>query len=92
MTYGTWSTVDAPTENHEEAFHWLKEEFLTIDGNVRTLWNDHDFGRYLSFEIDRPENGCEHDGIVNEELCSLCQCEWDDAANAIEEEYSNKFF
>jgi len=104
---GTWTTFDCPvisdnetkvTEVTSEALAWLREQFNPIDGRVRRVSNPHDFGYYLSFEIDTPEwlDGHSVDDCECEELpekCDTCKA-YDDfigKANAIETAYSEKF-
>uniref|UniRef100_A0A6H2A640 Uncharacterized protein n=1 Tax=viral metagenome TaxID=1070528 RepID=A0A6H2A640_9ZZZZ len=52
MNYGTYTTMDAPTEKEDEALEYLQGEFKKIGGTVKIKNNAHDFGSYPSFEID----------------------------------------
>ena len=52
MKLGTYTTIDSPSPPNGEAFEDLKKEFLKIDGRAWEKMNAHDFGSYLSFEID----------------------------------------
>lgn len=97
--YGTWTTFDSPAnDKHEEAFEWLSEKFSEIGGFVWIKQNDHDFGTYPSFEVNKPRK---YDDLIEcDEICGECEdCElerkydkWVDKANEIEKEYSSKFF
>lgn len=94
MTYGTYTTIDCPTEKIEEAQKFLEEQFDKIGGKVRKIMNGHDFGSYPSFEIDYP--------IHLEEVDEDCECtaeeslceeknDWITEANVIETAYYSKF-
>lgn len=97
MRLGTWTTIDCPTKNIDEAESFLTEKFGEIGGYVRKVSNSHDFGPYPSFEIDMPtkfedidEDFVDEDD--EEEMALLNQKEeWTDKANQIESEYSEKF-
>ena len=97
MRLGTWSTFDCPEETkiRLEAFIWLRNKVEEIDGNIRIGFNDHDFGRYPSFEVDMPRGMIEpdYDYESSEEenkLASEYEA-WVDKINEIESEYNNKF-
>ena len=97
MKLGTYSTIDVPTKQEEQAQDWLTARFKAIGGTVRRIMNPHDFGSYPSFEIDypdklegidtddEPEDDAELDALIHEKDI------WHDKANAIEAEYSKKF-
>lgn len=94
MELGTYSTIDCPTQNIEEAYEWLQGKFEEIGGYVRKVMNPHDFGKYPSFEIDYPKELDEHGG----DDCVVCEVgeecpldEWHDKANIIEAKYNEKF-
>ena len=89
--YGTYSTIDCPTEEQNEALEFLKLEFEKIGGDVRKVMNDHDFGPYPSFEIDYPDklNDIDEYNISVEQQKMLD--EWHESADRIQEDYFNKF-
>jgi hypothetical protein len=98
---GTWDTFDAPVDEKERviAFEWLESKFDEIDGYVWKKNNDHDFGTYVSFEVDLPErfeyvDYCYDDCDDDCEDCELSykKDKWIDLANVISSEYSKKFF
>lgn len=103
--YGSYTTIDAPTEKEDEALEFLKIEFDKIDARVYRKMNDHDFGGYPTFEVNYPYWELEHDadGGFDEDGefdgCLTCHdelgCpkldEWHDKANEIEDAYSKKF-
>jgi hypothetical protein len=103
MNYGTYSTIDCPTQKLEEAHSWLIDKFSEIGGTVRKLSNPHEFGNYPSFEIDYPSNVedakdfidlGEDDPEVSEEELNEKQGivdDWIDKANEIEAVYNKKF-
>ena len=95
MKYGTYTTIDCPTNNFQEAYTFLSEEFSKINGRVRKVMNDHDFGGYPSFEIDYPE---ELEDIIEDENydddennLSIKKDKWIEQANEIESDYCKKF-
>ena len=94
--YGSYTTIDAPTENKEEALAFLIEEFDKIGGTVRKVFNTHDFGRYPSFEIDYPEGmedideDEEYEDDANKQLADKKR-DWHVSANQVEEAYGEKF-
>jgi len=98
---GTWTTFDCPTDKVDEAFNWLYDRFEIIGGNVRKVWNDHDFGPYPSFEIDIPSDLEEVDDdpylMEGEELDEETKNQieekdkWIEEANKIEADYSQQF-
>jgi len=55
MKYGTYTTIDTPTKNIEEAYTFLVKEFNKIKSGVLKIQNPHDFGWYPSFEINYPD-------------------------------------
>ena len=88
---GTYTTFDCPTKKEAEAFEYLQGKFEAIGGIVRKVDNPHDFGMYLSFEVDYPtelEYVLEDD--EDQELVNQ-KDEWHDKANKIYTEYSKKF-
>ena len=100
-SYGTWTTFDAPMDGKEKqiAFEWLESKFDEIEGYVWKKNNPHDFGTYVSFEVDLPERFEYVDECYEDcdESCSDCKLyyqkeKWSDLANEIQKEYSKKFF
>jgi hypothetical protein len=92
---GTYTTFDCPVDEVKtaEGLAWLKEKFEAIDGSVRQVMNDHDFGGYPSFEIDYPEHLeyiDENDESESEETIEELS-EWHNKANDIEAEFNEKF-
>lgn len=82
---GSFTTIDCPTKNVEEAFDFLNEQFEKIGGLVRKIINSHEFGSYPSFEVDFPSRFEElDDGDPDKE-------HWYEEANRIIEEYQKKF-
>lgn len=82
----------------KEAHEWLQKEFDKIGGKVRVYNNDHDFGVYQSFEIDYPKEIENINFYGNEDEMSDDDLElenkkqdWEDNADKIQVEYSNKF-
>jgi len=98
---GTYSTIDCPTDNIDEAYDYLIECFNIIDGSVRKISNRHDFGPYPSFEIDYPykiecidnDPWLEEGEELSDEDKTLIEEKdnWIDEANIIENNYSTKF-
>jgi hypothetical protein len=95
---GSYTTIDCPTKNIDQALEYLKLEFDKIDANVRKVANDHDMGYYPSFEIDYPSKfddlEYETDDGDNPEAINDLFAErdtWHDKANAIESAYGVKF-
>ena len=102
---GSFATFDCPAsmdltaeqykELKREAFDFLDDKFSKIGGRVFKFWNPHDFGAYLSFEVDYPkdlENIEEDDGtesFIKEEW--LKKEEWENEAEKIRSAYSKKF-
>ena len=105
MRLGTYSTIDCTTDKIDEAFQFLQKEFEKIGGEVRKIYNPHDFGAYPSFEIDCPYkikeikdwlSMNEFEELTNEELGEYDKKEkmaddWQDKANEIESKYNKKF-
>ena len=96
--------MDCPTDKVSEAEKFLTEEFDKIGGEVRKVMNPHDFGSYLSFEIDCPQEIEEaknriddveyEDNMLGDDDIELLEqkvSDWHDKANQVEEAYSNKF-
>jgi hypothetical protein len=95
MKLGTYTTIDCPTDKVEEAENFLKERFDLIQGNVRKVYNAHDFAPYPSFEIDFPkdlESLEEEENLSEEQMDKLAEKEaWIATARNIQEEYNKKF-
>ena len=101
MRLGSYSTIDCPTDKLDEAYEFLKERFDLIGGNVRKIYNDHDFGPYPSFEVDYPDEleyvdddpWLEEGEEISDEDNALIEQKdnWLKEANKIEDEYSKKF-
>lgn len=95
MRYGTYTTLDTPTENQQKAKDFLIGEFEKIGVPVREIINPHDFGNYPSFEIDYPYHleDLNDDDESGDNISLLDERdEWHDKANKIESEYNNLFF
>jgi hypothetical protein len=96
MKLGTWTTIDCPTKQQNEALEWLVSQFEKIDGQVRLQMNPHDFGEYPSFEINYPtelediDADEDYENDADQQL-ALKKSEWHDKANEIEEKYHKKF-
>ena len=99
---GTYTTFDCPEMNGQsninlEAFAWLNKVVSEIDGKVRIIFNEHDFGTYPSFEIDYP-HGLEdvddeifsEDDEYNSKLIES-KDNFINAMNKIQSEYCDKF-
>jgi hypothetical protein len=102
MRLGTYTTVDCPTVKlTDEALAWLKVEFEKIDGTVRGVFNEHDFGMYPSFEVDYPEELElvdddpyleEGEEVSEEDRVSIDKKDdWHEKANKIIDDYHKKF-
>jgi hypothetical protein len=88
---GTWTTIDCPVTNIEEAFKFLLAEVEKIGGKVRIKLNSHDVGDYPSFEVDSPEGYEDYDPDTAEEEFTMVYEKWVEDMNAIEDAYNEKF-
>lgn len=96
MRLGTWQTIDCPTDNIDEAYVWLQDKFDDIHGEVRKVYNDHDFGPYPSFEVDYPSEYEDIDEFeevesYDEEKKQQEKIAWEEMAEKIYSEYYKKF-
>jgi hypothetical protein len=92
MRYGSYTTFDAPTQKQDEAFEYLTKEFDNIGGKVRKMYNAHDLGRYLSFEIDFPHHLEDIDDLLEENnFLILEKDKWLGRAEEIERSYNKEF-
>ena len=92
--YGTWTTIDCPTDKKDEALKFLEDEFGKIEGEVFKRMNQHDLGEYPSFEIDMPYDfeDLDEEDESQENLDLLnAKDDWQDKANEIETRYNEKF-
>lgn len=89
MKYGTYTTIDCPTNKIDKALEYLRKEFGKIGGKVRKVMNPHDFDDYPSFEIDYPEHLEDVDEDEDEKAEE--KQEWLDEAMKIEQNYNDKF-
>jgi hypothetical protein len=93
---GSYTTFDCPTEKEDEAYEYLVKEFEKIGGRVRRLWNPHDFGEYMSFEIDYPDELAlidadeKYESDDDQRLADL-KDRWHDEANEIQKMYNKRF-
>jgi hypothetical protein len=75
-SYGTYTTIDAPTKRQGEALDYLTRQFEKIGATTYEKQNSHDFGSYPSFEVDYPtaiEDAKE--AIENRDLYADCEDE-----------------
>jgi len=92
---GTYTTMDAPLKNIEEAFQFLKIRFEKIEGRAWEKMNAYDNDDYLSFEIDYPLGleDLDEDDEDDENIELLNKKDkFEELAGKIEDAYSNKFF
>ncbi len=93
MKLGTWSTFDCPIKGIDKAEEFLRIELDKIGGEVRKVYNPHDFGEYPSFEIDKPDKFDRDFEIIEEMTEEEKELEieynnWIDKINELEQKYS----
>lgn len=101
--YGTYTTVDTPKEYDQKikAFDYLSAKIDNIGGSVYQKLNPHEFGHYLTFEIDLPDEleGIDTDHDLDEcdgNECRLCDLDnryyhWTRQADKVIKEYNSIF-